>query len=384
MATVASELFKLGVSGRSRRASLVALALAVLSAAAAPDDVDVHLYLIGDAGASAQGRPEPVLLALRRELARDPARSFAVFLGDNVYPRGLVAPGHPERAESERRLREQVVAARESNAGFLFVPGNHDWDRHGEDGWNAVKRQAAYVLEHGGARAHFEPRDGCPGPVPLPVGERLLLVALNTQWWLHPGAKPKEPADGCAVVTPEAVVAALREVVASAGGRQVVVVAHHPLLSGGGHGGHFDWKDHVFPLRAVKGWLWLPLPVIGSAYPLARQSGVFAQDLTSGPYRRMIEALRPALAATRPLAWAAGHEHNLQVLEAKDVRYVLVSGAGIFGHTKAPQRIPETRFLSGQPGFLRLEIRGDGTARLSVLTVDSGGNAREAFSTRLE
>ena len=370
---------------RSRRGRLFALALVVLSVAAfaAPDDVDVHLYLIGDAGAPAQGRPEPVLLALRRELERDPARSFAVFLGDNVYPRGLVAPGHPERAESERRLREQVVAVRESGGGFLFVPGNHDWDRHGQDGWNAVKRQSAYVLEHGGAKAHFEPRDGCPGPVPLPVGERLLLVALNTQWWLHPGAKPKEPADGCAAVTPEGVVAALREVVASAGGRQVVVVAHHPLLSGGGHGGHFDWKDHVFPLRAVKSWLWLPLPVIGSAYPLAREGGVFAQDLTSGPYLRMIEALRPALAATRPLAWAAGHEHNLQVLEAKDVRYVLVSGAGIFGHTKEPRRIPETRFLSGAPGFLRLEIRRDGTAHLSVLTVDSKGNVREAFASDL-
>lgn len=370
---------------RSRRASLVVLAFAALcvAAGAAPDDVDVCLYLIGDAGAPAQGRPEPVLAALRRELERDPERSFAVFLGDNVYPRGLVAPGHPERAESERRLREQVVAARESSAGFLFVPGNHDWDRHGEDGWNAVKRQAAYVLEHGGPKAHFEPRGGCPGPVPLPVGERLLLVALDTHWWLHPGAKPKEPADGCAAVTPDEVVAALREVVASAGGRQVVVVAHHPLLSGGGHGGHFDWKDHVFPLREIKRWLWLPLPVIGSAYPLARQGGAYAQDLTSGPYRRMIEALRPALAATRPLAWAAGHEHNLQVLAGNDVRHVLVSGAGIFGHTKEPQRIPEMRFLSGEPGFLRLEILRDGTARLTVLTVDSKGNLREAFASDL-
>ena len=369
----------------ARRATLLAFAFAaLLASAAAPQDVDVHLYLIGDAGAPAKDRPEPVLSALRGELQRDPLRSFTVFLGDNVYPRGLPAAGDPARAESERRLLEQVRVARAGGMGFLFVPGNHDWDRHGEDGWNSIKRQAAYVLEQGGAAARFEPRGGCPGPAPLLLGERLLLVALDTHWWLHPNAKPTQPGDGCASVTPDEIVTALRELAVAAAPRQVVVAAHHPLLSGGGHGGHFDWKDHVFPLRAVKGWLWLPLPVIGSAYPLAREAGLFAQDMTSPPYRRMVEALHPALAAGRPLAWAAGHEHNLQVLEGKDVRHVLVSGAGIFGHTKEPQRIRETRFLSGEAGFMRLDVLRDGTVDLVVLTVDGKGNAREAFSTRLE
>lgn len=363
-------------------AAALALAALLLPAAAA-DDVDVRLYLIGDAGAPAKGRPEPVLLALRNELERDPEKSFAVFLGDNVYPRGLRALGHPERPESERRLAEQLRAVRDSGAAFLFVPGNHDWDQHGEDGWNAIRRQASYVLEHGGGKARYEPQGGCPGPVPVRVGERLLLVALDTHWWLHPHAKPSEPAHGCPAAKPIEVAEALRDVVAGAGARQVVVVAHHPPASSGKHGGFFDWRDHLFPLRAFKGWLWLPLPLIGSAYPLARHAGWFPQDLTSEPYRRMLEALRPALAG-RPLAWAAGHDHNLQVLEGKDVRHVLVSGAGIYGHTRSPKGLAETRFASGEAGFMRLELGRQGPARLAVLTVDARGNVREAYAARLE
>src|SRR5436309_11924013 len=30
------------------------------------------------------------------------------------------------------------------------------------------------------------------------------------------------------------------------------------------HGGHFGWQDHIFPLRNIKPWLWIPLPLIGS------------------------------------------------------------------------------------------------------------------------
>lgn len=367
---------------RPARAGRLVFALALLAPGAAAADVETRLYLIGDAGAPARGG-EPALRALGEELSRDPGRSFVVFLGDNVYPRGLSAEGDAGRRESERRLRTQIETVRDTGARFLFVPGNHDWDQHGSDGWQAVKRQARYVLEHGGPGAGFEPRGGCPGPVPVPVGERLLLVALDTQWWLHDSPKPTTPADGCDVAGEAGVVDALAALLREAGEREVVVVAHHPLLSGGGHGGHFGWKEHIFPLRAWKGWLWLPLPLIGSAYPIARQNGVFAQDIGSGPYRHMVEALSAALQQTRPLAWAAGHDHNLQVLDGRSVRNVLVSGAGLRRQAKPPQRIEATRFRSGEPGFLRLDVARDGGVELTAITVDDAGRARERYAQTL-
>jgi hypothetical protein len=354
------------------------LLLLLVSPVAAAD----HLFLIGDAG-NPDPAGEPVLAALRSALEADAPHSLVVFLGDNIYPHGLPAEGGPERAEAERRIRGQIDAVRGTGARALFIPGNHDWDRDAKGGWNAIRREAEFVQETGGSFSDFEPRGGCPGPAVIEPWPALRIVALDTQWWLQDGPKPEGPESGCASSSEMEVRASLAEALTGAAGRDVVVVAHHPLVSGGGHGGHFSWKEHVFPLRAWKGWLWLPLPVIGSAYPLGREAGVSPQDVTSSRYRHMIEALEPVLLEHRPLLWVAGHDHGLQVLRGETARYLVVSGAGILGHTTQPARLDSTLFASGEAGFVRLDLE-DGGRFLTVVTVDPRGRPTERFTTRLD
>ncbi|HLQ23521.1 MAG TPA: hypothetical protein VK132_09955, partial [Gemmatimonadales bacterium] len=170
----------------------------------------------------------------------------------------------------------------------------------------------------------------------------------------------------------------------SAGGRAVIVAAHHPLISAGEHGGFFGVEDHVFPLRALKRWLWVPLPGLGSIYPLARQNGVSDQDQSNPVNRRMVGMFAAAMQDHPPLVWASGHEHNLEVLEGTSARWLLVSGAGIYGHEGPAFGRTALRFGSGAAGFMRLEFLADGRVRLGVLTVDREGRSRERFSLWLE
>jgi hypothetical protein len=80
---------------------------------AAPEAIDVTLFLIGDAGAPSS--PEPVLEALRREVQR--ARSpVIIYLGDNIYPRGMPASEAPDRADAERRVNAQLAVPRSTGA----------------------------------------------------------------------------------------------------------------------------------------------------------------------------------------------------------------------------------------------------------------------------
>ncbi|MBL8114691.1 MAG: metallophosphoesterase, partial [Acidobacteria bacterium] len=317
--------------------------------------IDTTLLLVGDAGEPAA--EEPVLVALSREAARAPARTTVVFLGDNVYPLGVPAEGAPDRAEAERRLRAQVDAVREVGALAVFLPGNHDWSQGGRDGWERVKREGALVEAWG---ARMEPKHGCPGPVPVDLGARVRLVALDTQWWLHPFAKPREAASGCETFTEDAVLEALGKAVGEeAGDRAVVVVAHHPLQSGGPHGGYFPLADHAFPLQNLVPWLWLPLPGLGSIYPLARNSGISPQDFSGKANRHMRDALERALSTKPPLVYASGHDHSLQVLlpgEKHLPRALLVSGAGIHGDTSPVARRPSTVFARSAAGFLRIDV----------------------------
>jgi hypothetical protein len=309
--------------------------------------------------------------------------SLVVFLGDNIYGLGLPPETHPGRPESERRLQAQMEVTRDTGVREIFVPGNHDWAESGPDGWQAILRMGRYLAEKGGGRISMRPEGGCPGPVVEDVGGTLRLLLLDTEWWLHEGPKPRHPDSSCAADSPEEVVASMADALGKRGTRQAVVLAHHPLMSGGTHGGHFGWEHHLFPLRDWKSWLWVPCPVLGSAYPLARKAGIYTQDLPSAPYTKMRNAFDSVFVKDPPLAFAAGHEHNLQVLTGHSARYVLISGGGSFNHATPVGRVPETRFARGGSGYMRLEVLKNGRARLGVIVVDERG-PREAFSLWLD
>ena len=141
--------------------------------------------------------------------------------------------------------------------------------------------------------------------------------------------------------------------------------------------------DHLFPLRELRKWLWLPLPIVGSAYPLARQNGISAQDLSSRAYRHLRDSLASVFRDAPPLAFLAGHDHGLQVLSGGGVRHVLVSGSGSYDHNNAVKRLDSTRYASARPGFMRVDALADGRVRLGVLVVDAEGRATEALAMRL-
>src|SRR2546423_14953021 len=124
------------MSAAWRSAALVTLWIGVpgcgpargVSAAPAPVpavpamQVDVTLFFIGDAGApAAPPDSEPVLRALRAAVGTAP-RPVVVFLGDNVYPRGLPDSADGSRREAERRPRAPLAVLLASGAPGVVVP----------------------------------------------------------------------------------------------------------------------------------------------------------------------------------------------------------------------------------------------------------------------
>ena len=372
---------------RAESAALLAVLLAgcaghVVPAPPAPIPVAerrVSVFLIGDAG-KPDPAGDPVLAELARQASAAPRGSAILFLGDNLYPRGLPVPDDPERKEMERRLAAQLDVARRSGLHTVFVPGNHDWARMGADGWNAVRRSDAFIRERGEGLAEQEPGGGCPGPAVVDVGDSFRLLLLDTEWWLQKPAypKPTDTGSGCATFSEGAVTERLARLLAESDGRKVIVAGHHPLATAGEHGGHFSLASHLFPLRALKKWLWVPLPVLGSIYPIARANGISSQDLSGSANERMRAAIGRAFEAHPPLLYAAGHDHNQQVYRGPYARYSIVSGAGIENHEGGVGWGKGAVFASAEPGFMRLDVDRSGRVRLSVTVVQPGG-AREAF-----
>ena len=344
-------------------------------------DVETTFFLIGDAG-DPDPRGEPVLTALQSDLAATQSPTVVVFLGDNLYPSGMPTVGSLDRPEAERRLRGQIDATRGA-AHVLFLPGNHDWNYAGDDGYTRLIAQETYGRSIASENTEWVPGNACPGPAVRDFGG-VRVLAIDTQWWL--GARRPAASDTtCVAHTERQVLDSIRTALASAGERLTFVVAHHPMVSGGTHGGHFTVRQHIFPLTDLKPWLWLPLPVIGSAYPLARMLGLSDQDMSSDAYKAMHDSLESAFRTAEPILHASGHDHTLQVLRGIGTRYQVVTGAGIFGHTSPVRWTERTLFTApGKSGYTRVEVQRDGRVRLATMIVTAGGARSEGFSIYLD
>lgn len=312
------------------------------------DTVLIHLYLIGDAGAP-NARGEPVLQALAADLAaHETGEKVVVFLGDNIYMEGMPDSADGERVIAERRLAPQVDVLKPTKTKGVFIPGNHDWDDSGPEGWAAVRRAEKFVLDRADGLAIQAPADGCPGPVAVDVAKSLRIITLDTEWWLRSAAKPQAESK-CASDTQATIVRAVDSLLAGAEGRRVVVASHHPMLTGGPHGGSRN-----------------------------------VQDVGSGPYRHMRGQLVPVFDRRKPMLVAAGHDHSLQVIHAPGGWPQLVSGAGIYGHGSGVRTVPGMKFGRSVAGYARLDMVAGGRARMSIVGVSRSGQGAEVYAEWLE
>jgi len=100
----------------------------------------------------------------------------------------------------------------------------------------------------------------------------------------------------------------------------------------------------------------------------------------------MRDSIEAAFSAQPPLVAVGGHDHNLQVLKGdKNVRFILVSGAGSMAKVECAVRLRESYFVAHhRGGFMRLDImRGKGVL-LRVFQYQGSGAGGLAYSRWLE
>lgn len=353
-----------------------------------PDSVHIlkRIILIGDAGEPAENIKEPVLIALENEAVKVKDSTLVIFLGDNIYPSGLPDENDSERKEYERRIDEQINVVVESDVQGIFIPGNHDWDRGSDCGWDQIKRQEKYVNSKEFSNVSFLPKDGCPGPVTQVFGENAEIIFLDSQWWLQDEDERAGVKDSlCEFCTEDEIISAVDSIIINSGSKFILIAAHHPLSTHGPHDGNFTWMDHIFPLRNLNECLWIPLPLIGSLYPLIRGLGVSSQDISSSEYQIMRNKIESIIEKKKDLVYASGHEHALQVIKGKSDNTYLVSGAGIWGHVEdSLGEGDDTIFAGRYSGFMVIDFLSDGNKKLSVVKVlDESGECGVVFTMLL-
>lgn len=355
------------VARASRTAILALLAVGlaacgarVFTAEIAPAEIETTLLFIGDAGEPDPRLPGAPLDSLFAHASVAPEKTVVVFLGDNIYPAGVpVNDDDPVFADVRRRLEAQVLAVPPGARG-VFVPGNHDWAYHEPEGLYAIRAQERLITALARGRdVRLLPTNGCPGPVTLELG-RTRLVLLDTQWFLHPYIVRDSLTD-CPADVGQVIDLLRQQVRLTREDQLVVVAAHHPLMTGGKHGGYCG---------------------------ITGQYNRFAgspQDILNGTNRAMRDSLESAFAEHPPFIFAAGHEHNLQVLRGRSAQYLLVSGAGSYSKAGCAVRMRESDFVSQhRSGFMRVDVLRGGGAFLTVYHFRRNGEGGLVYSRWLE
>ena len=335
------------------------------------------VFLIGDAG-EPELTGDPIFKMLQKQITESGPNSSLVYLGDNLYPVGLPKENDPKREESEAKLLVQLDALKGYLGKSYFIPGNHDWGQGAEDGVEAVRRQENFVEGYEGAQIAFLPDQGCPGPIVQELTDDLVLIIIDTQWWLH---KHQKPTSECDFGTDENFIGAIRKAVDEHQASEVLVVAHHPLFSNGSHGGRYPLKDHIFPLANLKKGLYIPLPVIGSIYPGYRKFLGNIQDIPNPRYQALKEELLKAFEGHERLIYAAGHEHNLQHFE-KQGQHFIVTGAGS-KQTYAAKKRGASMTYSGK-GFARIDYFESDRPIATFWGIDEEDKPRMIYRIRLD
>ena len=343
------------------------------------DSIQSRVILIGDGGAFRNGK-HPVVTAIKTYFKLDKKTSI-VYLGDNVYRHGLPDDASVDYSTIRAVLDTQANIAKNTPAKVYMIPGNHDWENGGPFGFDAIMRQQNYVNQLGDSNVAFSPANGCPGPEEIKISDDVTLIVFDSQWWLHPYEKPDIESD-CECKTQSEFILTLTEMLRDNYDKLVILASHHPFRSNGIHGGYYGLKQHIFPFTDLNKKLLIPLPIIGSIYPISR--GIFGspQDLPHPSYQNMIKQIKGAVESHPNLIFANGHEHNLQLLKDDSGYHYIISGSGC--KVTRVNTNKKSLFANASLGFSVVEVSNNKNVRIKFFTVDADtAGIKERYSENI-
>ncbi len=346
------------------RQYLTALLFALPFAAAAQvanDSIAQRIILIGDAGALTADRHHTVVEAVEKIENLGDGKTSVIFLGDNLYRFGLPYEQLAKYGDVRAVLDSQANIADHGPKMVYFIPGNHDWMNGQPGGYNAVLRQGRYLESLGKKNLTFLPQDGCPGPEEVDLGNDVVLVIMDTQWWLHKQAKPGIESD-CRNKTREELLNELQDIVTRNYRKLIIFAAHHPFKTYGVHGGYYTIKQHIFPFTDMQKNLYIPLPVLGSIYPISRAVFGTVEDLKYPDYANMATQIDAILKTHPNVIHVAGHEHALEWIADSSSNYI-VSGSGC--KTNRVSKTRKAKFAAASIGWAELDIYKDKTVSVT-------------------
>lgn len=281
-------------------------------------EITQRLIIFGDAG-EINSKQSFLIQYANKLTIKDKTKAF--FIGDNIYPSGmgLTAAGSEETGNI---LRSQFEGFRSLNVPVYFLAGNHDWDHSGKNGLAKLKAQEEFLHSFNDKDLRFLPKAGMLTPEIIQITDKVVAIVYDSEFWLFPHHNKSIDTEK------DQFIEDLRKMVNENLDKTILMISHHPMVTYGDHSLIYSWKDHIFPLTDAWPPLYIPLPGIGSLYPLFRTHVTKSpEDIKHPLYQELIQRATSITENHPKVLFISGHDHGLQYIEKGKIRQV-VSGSG--------------------------------------------------------
>jgi predicted MPP superfamily phosphohydrolase len=346
---------------------LISFLLLIANITISQTDSNYSVYLIGDAGEdTVSGK---ALLMLKDELIKNP-NSAVIFLGDNVYPSGLKL----NDKKSQAHLNSELSILNNYKGKVFFIPGNHDWDAQQRKGLQILRNQEVYVDDYLKSKTStanrnentFLPSDGLPGPVSVMLNDKLRLIAIDTQWFLHSYKKNKT---GSLSHTKELFYSHLDSLLSLAkkNNEQVVIAAHHPMYTNGQH------SKSKQPIRFLINYT--PLQIFG----LLGVNRLLSQDIAQPKYKKMRKKMLGYFSKYDNIIYASGHEHNVQCFKEGATKYIVSGNGSKLSKLSKKKKFDSVLQDDTKTGFVKVVYDSAGNHKTIIYRVGEETKTLEGF-----
>lgn len=335
-------------------------------------EIDHTFYLIGDAGNAKTGEQLNHFKLLKEELKNATKNTTVLFLGDNLYEKGMPKKNDSERALAEHRLNAQIDLVKNFKGSPIFIPGNHDYYNNGVQG---LEREANYITKKLKDKNSFLPKDGCPITM-LDVTDEVSLIIIDSQWYLENWDKNPTMNTNCEIKTREQFFYEYERLIKKNTQKTTLVAIHHPMFSYGSHAGFYSLKAQLYPTGGS-----IPLPIIGSLLNVLRKtSGISPQDMMNPYYQDLRKRILTISQKQEDIIFVSGHEHNLQFIVYDKIPQI-ISGSG---SKKSPARVIEgSQFSYGGLGYAKFVKYKNGTSWVYYYS-EKNGSKELLFKTKIQ
>jgi hypothetical protein len=301
---------------------------------------------------------------------------FLLFHGNMVYPQevkafNLFATGNSFGENTDNELYDQlkIQTGRQDNFAvlltgnvvdaqtgqisdefflndkhaLLIAPGKNEWASGSRDGKEFIKQLTDDVSEKF-SNPVFYPEKACPGPVEVVLDDHLVVILIDTWWWVH---KYDRRFNKCGIESPAEVLLQIEDAIRRHHAtKHIVVSGYHSLKSFGNTNGYFSAKQ----------WL-LELP-----NTLYRKLAGTRIDSQHPEFKDFRNGLLSVLKKYPDALYVSAGDANLQYFEYQKTHFV-ISGAWQGGEY-VRKNLPE--YSSNERGFIQLTFFPEGGCNLTV------------------